>query len=78
MRRGAAPVKTNHATHAGDILGKKTSSGQSQAVKGLPMIGVGTGPKRESVTQVLQNFKDGNRDVNFAYNTVKEIEKDIP
>jgi len=38
------------------------------------MLAGGMGPRRESVTAVLEQFKAGKRDVNGAYMLIREVE----
>ena len=42
------------------------------------MIGLNKEQKRQSVDEVLDMFKKGNRDLRQAYGKIKEIEKEIP
>ena len=42
------------------------------------MIGVNKGAKRQSVEEVIDMFKRGNRDLHDAYRKIKETEKEIP
>ena len=39
------------------------------------MLAGGTGPKRESVTAVLEQFKAGKRDVHSAFMLIREVEQ---
>ena len=88
MRRGGAPVRTNMASQGGSMpaTSEQYRTGNTSTYSQRPnasqqkngVIGLNKEQKRQSVDEVLDMFKKGNRDLRQAYGKIKEIEKEIP
>jgi hypothetical protein len=56
-------------------MSNRTKSGKEDASEAGKQTNK-TGGRRPSVEEVLNQFRQGNRDVNQAYNTIKRVEKE--